>query len=251
MRLEIIFSMLIPFFGTILGASAVFFFKKNIQPTLYKILIGFASGVMVAASIWSLIIPALEESSYLGRLSFIPTLIGFIIGIIFLLLIDKLLKNKTKYNTKNTSMLMLAVTLHNIPEGMAVGVVLAEVYYGNSLMTIASALALCIGIAIQNIPEGAIISTPLITQNKTKRKSFLYGIFSGIVEPISAIITFWISAIIKNILPYILSLAAAAMLYVVVEELIPESQRDDNTSIPTISFSIGFLIMMILDVALG
>ena len=215
---------------------------------------------MVAASIWSLIIPSIEESSDMGRLSFIPALVGFLVGVGFLLILDIVIPHLhisskspegPKSSIKRTTMLIFAVTLHNIPEGMAVGVVLAEVYYGHSLMTMTGALALCIGIAIQNMPEGAIVSTPLVAAGENRKKSFLYGVLSGLVEPITAGITFLIAGLVQGILPYILSFAAGAMMYVVVEELIPESQEGEHSNIGTIGVAIGFIIMMILDVALG
>lgn len=256
----ILIGITLPFLGTVLGSFLVFFMKDTLNLKIEKILLGFASGVMIAASIWSLIIPSIDMSSNMGKLSFIPAAVGFILGILFLLLLDTYvphlhvnseepegIKTKLKKNT----MLVLAVTLHNIPEGMAVGVVLAGAYYGNAIITLAAALTLAIGIAIQNFPEGAIISLPLNSNGESKSKSFLMGLLSGIVEPVAAIITILLIGYIEPILPYLLSLAAGAMMYVVVEELIPQSQSDKHSNLATISLSIGFVLMMILDVALG
>ena len=256
---EIILGLILPMLGTTLGASMVFFLKDRLNTKLQKILLGFASGVMIAASIWSLIIPAIEMSGE-STLAWLPATIGFLLGIGFLLLLDTVVPHlhinssepegpKTKI--KKSTMLIFAVTLHNIPEGMAVGVVLAGAYYGNTLLTMAGALALSIGIALQNLPEGAIISMPLIGEGYSKKKAFLTGMLSGIVEPIAAIITILLIRFVEPILPYLLSFAAGAMIYVVVEELIPESQAGEHSNIGTIGVAIGFVIMMILDVALG
>lgn len=251
---------LIPFLGTTLGAACVFFMRDAIKPILQKILLGFASGVMVAASIWSLLIPAMEMSEEMGKLAFIPAAIGFSFGILFLLGMDKIIPHMHTEHAKpegikssfaKTTMLMLAVTLHNIPEGMAVGVVFAGMLSKSSSITAAGAFALAIGIAIQNFPEGAIISMPLKSQGMSKKKAFLYGTLSGIVEPIGAVITILLSSYFIPILPYLLAFAAGAMLYVVVEELIPESAEGEHSNMGTIGFAAGFLIMMILDVALG
>lgn len=249
--------IIIPFLGTTIGSFFVFFLRNKINNKVEKLLLGFAGGVMMAASIWSLIIPAITQSAHLDSFSFIPALIGIILGVLFLILVDKLAcKIKQSESTKvkqdkKSSMLMFAVTLHNIPEGMAVGVALAGAYFGNTGISIASSLALSIGIAVQNIPEGAIISMPLLGQGHTKSKAFCSGVLSGIVEPISAILTLLLVNFITPILPYLLSFAAGAMIYVVVEELIPQSQTEDGARIATLSFIIGFLIMMILDVVLG
>lgn len=252
--------VLIPFLGTTLGAACVFFMRDAIKPILQKILLGFASGVMVAASIWSLLIPAMEMSEEMGKLAFIPAAIGFSFGILFLLGMDKIIPHMHTEHAKpegikssfaKTTMLMLAVTLHNIPEGMAVGVVFAGMLSKSSSITAAGAFALAIGIAIQNFPEGAIISMPLKSQGMSKKKAFLYGTLSGIVEPIGAVITILLSSYFIPILPYLLAFAAGAMLYVVVEELIPESAEGEHSNMGTIGFAAGFLIMMILDVALG
>ena len=259
--MNIIIGLLIPFIGTSLGAACVFIMKKEMNKFLNKMLLGFASGVMIAASVWSLIIPALNMSSDMGKLSFIPSAIGISAGILLLLLMDKLIPHihignekpeGIKQNTlKKTTMLVLAVVIHNIPEGMAVGIVFAGVMNQGSLITLTGAFALSIGIAIQNIPEGAIISMPLKSEGLGKGKSFIYGVLSGIVEPIGAIITIMFSGLITPIMPYLLSFAAGAMIYVVVEELIPEASQGEHSDIGTIGFAIGFIIMMILDVALS
>lgn len=258
--MQIFIGVILPFLGTVLGSFMVFFLKDKLNNKIQKLLLGFAGGVMVAAAIWSLLIPAIEESSELGRLSFLPAGIGFILGILFLLLLDTIIPHLhldskkpegIKSNFKKQTIMVLAVTLHNIPEGMAVGVVLAGAYYGNQMITIMGALTLSIGIAIQNFPEGAIISMPLKSSGMSKGKSFLYGVLSGIVEPLAALITILIASSVGAILPYILSFAAGAMIYVVVEELIPESQEGNHSNIATVAFAVGFVLMMILDVALG
>lgn len=260
MNKEIMIGILIPFLGTALGSACVFLLKDKLNDKLRRFLTGFASGVMVAASIWSLIIPSLDQSSHLGRLSFLPAVIGFLLGILFLLVLDEVVPHLhinsdepegPKSKLKKTTMLVLAVTLHNIPEGMAVGVVFAGLYMGSSSITMASALALAIGIAIQNFPEGAIISLPLKSEGMSKSKAFTLGTLSGLVEPIAAIITVLCSNFIIPVLPYLLAFAAGAMNYVVVEELIPEMSQGKHSNIGTIAYAIGFSIMMILDVALG
>lgn len=256
---EVLLGILIPFIGTTLGASMVYLMKNKINNKLEKILLGFAGGVMLAASIWSLIIPAIEQSSSMS-IPWLPASIGLAIGFAFLLLLDTITPHlHINSNTfegkpsklKKATMMMLAVTLHNIPEGMAVGVTLAGAYYNNALLTFSGALALSIGIAIQNFPEGAIISLPLKEEGLSKNKAFIYGMLSGIVEPIFAFLTFFFSGLITNILPYILSFAAGAMIYVIIEEIIPESQTGKHTNLSTIGFAIGFILMMILDIALG
>lgn len=260
MSLEIFQGILIPFVGTSLGSACVFFMKKSLNVAIQKALTGFASGIMVSASVWSLLIPSLEQSEDMGKLSFIPTSLGFLFGIAFLLLLDYIIPHlhmnsteaegiKTNFN-KNT-MLVLAVTLHNIPEGMAIGVVFAGYLMGNNTISIMGALALSIGIAIQNFPEGAIISMPLKANGMKKHKAFFYGVLSGIVEPIGAIITILCANLIVPLLPYLLSFAGGAMIYVVVEELIPGMSETPHSNIGTISFAVGFVIMMILDVTLG
>lgn len=256
---EVFKGILIPFIGTTFGACFVLFMKKNLSTLVEKALDGFAAGVMVAASIWSLLIPAINQSEYMGKLSFIPAVTGFWIGILFLLLLDHLIPHMhqnssedegPKSNFTRVTKLVLAVTLHNIPEGMAVGVVYAGWIAGNKDISIMSALVLSIGIAIQNIPEGAVISMPLHAQGVPKKKAFAYGVLSGAVEPAGAIITIVLSGIIIPALPYLLSFAAGAMLYVVIEELIPEMSQGKHTDISTIMFAVGFSLMMVLDVAL-
>ena len=257
---NITIGLLIPFLGTTLGSAMVFLMKNKMNTKVQKLLLGFASGVMIAASIWSLITPSIEMAEEQGIVSWIPAAIGFLFGIIFLLVLDSIIPHLhlnskkpegIKAKLKNTTMMVLAVTLHNIPEGMAVGVVFAGVLAQNTTITLAGAFALSIGIAIQNFPEGAIISMPLKNEGMSKPKAFLYGTLSGIVEPIGAIITIFLTGIVTPILPYLLSFAAGAMIYVVVEELIPESQVGEHSNIGTIGVAIGFVIMMILDVALG
>ena len=257
---NIAIGLLIPFLGTTLGSAMVFLMKNKMNTKVQKLLLGFASGVMIAASIWSLITPSIEMAEEQGIVSWIPAAIGFLFGIIFLLVLDSIIPHLhlnskkpegIKAKLKNTTMMVLAVTLHNIPEGMAVGVVFSGVLAQNTTITLAGAFALSIGIAIQNFPEGAIISMPLKNEGISKPKAFLYGTLSGVVEPIGAIITILLTSIVTPILPYLLSFAAGAMIYVVVEELIPESQAGEHSNIGTIGVAIGFVIMMILDVALG
>lgn len=258
--MNITLGILIPFIGTTLGAACVFFLRDRIKPLVQKGLLGFASGVMVAAAVWSLLIPAIDMSESMGKFSFVPAVVGFILGTAFLLLMDKIVPHLhldseepegMKSTLKKNTMLVLAVTLHNIPEGMAVGVVFAGLVNGNSSITVAGAFALAVGIAIQNFPEGAIISLPLKSEGTSRKKAFLYGVASGIVEPIAAGITILLTSFVVPILPYLLSLAAGAMIYVVVEELIPEASEGEHSNICTIGFAVGFLIMMTLDVALG
>lgn len=258
--MEITFGLLIPFVGTTLGAAMVFLMRKQMNLKIQKLLLGFAAGVMIAASVWSLLIPALEMAQDHGGVAWVPAAIGFLVGILFLLALDSLIphlhlnSNKPegmKAKLKNTTMLVLAVTLHNIPEGMAVGVVFAGMLAGNTGITLAGAFALAIGIAIQNFPEGAIISMPLKNEGMSKSKAFLYGTLSGVVEPIAAAFTVVLTSVVVPILPYLLSFAAGAMIYVVVEELIPESQQGEHSNIGTIGVAMGFVLMMILDVALG
>jgi len=259
MDINVFYGILIPFLGTSAGAACVFFMKKNLNEQIQRALTGFAAGVMVAASIWSLLIPAIEQSSGLGKLSFVPAAVGFWIGVLFLLLLDNMIPHLHQNSDKaegpksklqRTTMLVLAVTLHNIPEGMAVGVVYAGYLTGHAQITIMGAMALSIGIAIQNFPEGAIISMPLRSEGMGKTKAFAGGVLSGIVEPIGAVLTI-LAGLIVPALPYLLSFAAGAMLYVVVEELIPEMSAGEHSNIGTLFFAIGFSLMMILDVALG
>ena len=250
----------IPFLGTVLGSAMVFFMKKEMDAKLGKLLLGFASGVMIAASVWSLLIPAIEMSEEQGKWSWLPATAGFLLGMGFLLLLDSLVPHLhidsekpegMKSGFRKTTMLVLAVTLHNLPEGMAVGVTFAGAMLAGTGITMAGALALAVGIAIQNFPEGAIISMPLRSAGASKGKAFLYGVLSGIVEPVGSIITILLAAQVVPILPYLLAFAAGAMSYVVVEELIPEAQAGEHTNIGTVGVAIGFALMMVLDIALG
>ena len=258
--MEPFFGILIPFLGTAMGAACVFFMKKSLGDLVQRSLAGFAAGVMVAASIWSLLIPAIEQSNDLGKLSFLPAFTGFWLGVLFLLALDHLIPHlhvdseqaegpKTKLG--RTTMMVLAVTLHNIPEGMAVGVMYAGFLAGNAQITATSALALSLGIAIQNFPEGAIISMPLRAEGEGKGRAFWGGVLSGVVEPIGAVVTILAAQLVIPALPYLLSFAAGAMLYVVVEELIPEMSQGKHSNLGTVFFAAGFSVMMVLDVALG
>ena len=258
--MDVFWGIAIPFFGTTLGAAMVFFMKNKINNKVEKTLLGFASGVMVAASVWSLLIPSIDMANEQKIIAWLPATIGLLLGILFLLVLDSIIPHLhlkstepegIKSKLKKTTMMVLAVTLHNIPEGMAVGVLFAGALSQNSGVTMAGAFALAIGIAIQNFPEGAIISMPLKSEGMSKTKAFLCGTLSGIVEPIGAVITILLTSAIVRVLPYLLSFAAGAMMYVVVEELIPESQDGEHSNLGTIGFAIGFAIMMILDVALG
>ncbi|MDD2649045.1 MAG: ZIP family metal transporter [Eubacteriales bacterium] len=258
--LATILGLAIPLAGTTLGAAMVFIMKKQMGSSLQKALLGFASGVMMAASVWSLLIPAIDMAAAAGKTEWLPAVVGFLAGMGFLLVLDMVIPhlhmNADKPEGKKSQlgkslMLVLAVTLHNLPEGMAVGVVFAGFLSGSSTVTIAGAFALAIGIAIQNFPEGAIISMPLVSSGMSKRKAFRYGFLSGIVEPVGAALTILLTASISSVLPYILSFAAGAMTYVVVEELIPEAQAEPHTNIGTIGVGLGFALMMLLDIALG
>ncbi len=258
--METFWGLLIPFLGTVAGAACVFFMKKTLGDLVQRSLAGFAAGVMVAASIWSLIIPAIEQSEDMGKLSFLPAFIGFWLGVLFLLILDHVIPHLhvgsdetegPRSNLSRTTMMVLAVTLHNIPEGMAVGVLYAGFLSRNTQITAASALALSLGIAIQNFPEGAIISMPLKAEGQKKGRAFLGGVLSGVVEPIAAVLTILFAHFIIPALPYLLSFAAGAMIYVVVEELIPEMSQGEHSNIGTVFFSVGFSLMMALDVALG
>lgn len=259
MELSVIIGLMIPFLGTLLGSACVFFMSSQLNIRVQKILLGFASGVMIAASIWSLLIPALDMSGHLEKLSFIPAAIGFVLGMGFLLLLDEYIPHMhldekvegKAAQLKKTTMLILAVTLHNIPEGMAVGVVFAGMMSGDAAISIMEAIALSIGIAIQNFPEGAIISMPLRSEGMSKKEAFFYGTMSGIVEPLAAFITILLSKFILPFLPYLLAFAAGAMVYVVIEELIPEASQGKHSNLATIGFALGFVLMMILDVSLG
>ena len=256
----LILGISLPFIGTMLGAACVFLMKETMPTKLQKTLTGFAAGVMVAASVWSLLIPSIEMTGKEGVVSIIPAIVGFMIGILFLLFLDDIIPHQhidsdesegPKSHLSRTAKLVFAVTLHNIPEGMAVGVALAAAMEESAHLPMAGAIALSIGIAIQNFPEGAIVSMPLRSAGNTRRKSFIMGTLSGLVEPIGAIITILLASTVIPILPYLLAFAAGAMMYVVVEELIPETQEGVHSNLGTIGFSIGFLLMMVLDVLLG
>ena len=260
MNINVLQGILIPFLGTAVGAAFVLFMKKNLNPMVQRVLTGFAAGVMVAASVWSLLIPSMEQSEGMGKLSFIPAVAGFWIGILFLLLLDRIIPHLhtdsdepegPKVALPKTMMMVLAVVLHNIPEGMAVGVVYAGWQSGKSEVTLAGAFALALGIAIQNVPEGAIISMPLAAEGMGKPKAFLMGVLSGAVEPVGALFTILATSLIVPYLPYLLSFAAGAMMYVVVEELIPEMAEGEHSNLGTLFFTFGFTLMMALDVALG
>ena len=252
--------LMIPFIGTTAGAACVFFLRGQIRPSVQKALLGFASGVMVAASVWSLLIPAMDMSESMGKFAFIPAAAGLLLGVGFLLGMDRLIPHLhlgsekaegTACTLKKTTMLVLAVTLHNIPEGMAVGVVFAGMLSDSVEITLAGAFALSVGIAIQNFPEGAIISLPLSSDGESRKKAFTMGTLSGIVEPAAGGITILLARYIEPVLPYLLAFAAGAMIYVVVEELIPEASEGEHSNIGTIGFALGFVLMMVLDVALG
>lgn len=260
LTIQIIQGVWLPFLGTSLGAACVFFMRKKLNMLIQRALTGFAAGVMTAASVWSLLIPAIEQSEHLNKISFLPAAIGFLFGMFFLLVLDRIIPHLhmnsvesegPKSALSKTAMLVLAVTLHNIPEGMAVGIVYAGLLYGNAEITAASALALSLGIAIQNFPEGAIISMPLQAEGVSKPKAFLYGMLSGAVEPVGAALTIFAASFLVPVMPYLLSFAAGAMIYVVVEEMIPEMSVGKHSNIGTICFAVGFTLMMILDVALG
>ena len=257
---NVLLGILIPFIGTTLGSSLVFFMKNKINDKIQKFLLGFAAGVMIAASVWSLLLPSMNMAKEQGIVEWIPACVGFLLGILFLLLLDIIIPHLhvsstkpegLKSNFKKTTMFFLAVTLHNIPEGMAAGVVFAGALLDNVGLSFTGALALSIGIAIQNFPEGAIISIPLKAEGFSKPKAFFYGVLSGIVEPIAALITILLTNLVVPILPYLLSFAAGAMIYAVVEELIPESQQGKHTNLGTIGVALGFVVMMVLDTALG
>lgn len=260
MTKHVLTELFLPFLGTSLGAGCVFFLKKGMNPLVQRALTGFAAGVMVAASVWSLLIPAMEQASSMGQWAFVPAAVGFWIGILFLLFLDRTIPHLHMNSNKaegpesrlqKTTMLVLAVTLHNLPEGMAVGVVYAGWLSGEVGITAMGALALSLGIAIQNFPEGAIISMPLRAEGVSKGRAFLYGALSGAVEPAGAVLTILMAGFLVPLLPYLLSFAAGAMLYVVVEELIPEMSEGKHSNVGTLLFAAGFTVMMALDVALG
>ena len=260
MQTQIISAVLLPFLGTVIGSAGVFFMKDKMNLTLRRSLTGFAAGVMVAASVWSLIIPAMDQSAHLGKLAFLPAFVGVWAGFLFLLLLDHIIPHLhvgsecpegTACNLGKSTMMVLAVALHNLPEGMAVGVVAAGWLTGSESISAASALALALGIAIQNLPEGAIISMPLKSGGMGRGRAFGYGVLSGIIEPIGAIVTILLAPLVIPVLPYLLAFAAGAMLYVVVEELIPEMSEGEHSHAGVLFFALGFTLMMMLDVALG
>lgn len=260
MSIQLFSVIFLPFLGTLIGSACVFFLKGSMNRNLQRSLTGFASGVMVAASIWSLIIPAMEQSEHMGKLAFLPAFVGVWAGFLFLLLLDQFIPHLhmnsscpegAPCNLGKSTMMVIAVALHNLPEGMAVGVVAAGWLLGNESISSAGALALALGIALQNLPEGAIISMPLKSNGMNRGRAFGYGVFSGIIEPIGAIITILLANLVVPILPYLLTFSAGAMLYVVVEELIPEMSEGEHSNLGTIFFAVGFTLMMVLDVALG
>ena len=259
MSFQVISAVMIPFLGTCIGSAMVFFMKGAMNRTLQRSLTGFAAGVMVAASVWSLIIPAMEQSEHMGKLAFFPAFVGVWAGFGFLLLLDKLIPHMhldespegIPCSLGKSTMMVLAVALHNLPEGMAVGVVAAGWLTGSESISFAAALALSLGIALQNLPEGAIISMPLKSQGMGRGRAFGYGVASGSIEPIGAALTIALAPFVVPILPYLLAFAAGAMLYVVVEELIPEMSEGEHSNIGTVFFAVGFTLMMVLDVALG
>ena len=260
MGIEVLSAIFLPFLGTTIGSAFVYFLKGQMSRTLQRSLTGFAAGVMVAASVWSLIIPAMDQSAHMGKLAFIPAFVGVWLGFLFLLLLDKLIPHLhlnsqcpegAPCNLGKSTMMVLAVALHNLPEGMAVGVVAAGWLSGNESISAAAALALSLGIALQNLPEGAIISMPLKSNGMKRGHAFGYGVASGIIEPIGAIVTILLAGFVVPVLPYLLAFAAGAMLYVVVEELIPEMSEGEHSNIGTIFFAVGFTLMMVLAVALG
>ncbi len=260
MRIEVIQGILLPFAGTVLGAACALFMRGELNQAVRRALTGFAAGVMVAASVWSLLIPAMEQAEGMGAWAFVPAVVGFWLGILFLLALDRAVPHLHQGSDEpegprtglgRTAMLVLAVTLHNIPEGMAVGAVLAGWLEGSETITVAGVLTLALGIAIQNFPEGAIISMPLRSEGIGRGRAFLWGTLSGVVEPIAALFTIWAAQLVVPALPYLLSFAAGAMVYVVVEELIPETSQGRHSNLGTLFFALGFTLMLALDVALG
>ena len=260
MQTKALLGLMIPFLGTVLGSACVLFMRDRLNPLVQRALTGFAAGVMVAASIWSLLVPAMEQAAHMRQWAFLPAVIGFWLGILFLLFLDRTIPHLhmnsskaegPKCSLQKTTMLVLAVTLHNLPEGMAVGAVYAGWLSGEAGITAMGALALSLGIAIQNFPEGAIVSMPLRMAGNSRRKSFVIGALSGVVEPIAAAVTILLASVVLPILPYLLAFAAGAMMYVVVEELIPETQEGSHSNMGTVGFAVGFLLMMLLDVVLG
>lgn len=260
MMKTVLIGIFIPFIGTLLGAASVFLMRGAVNPRVQRMLSGFAAGVMIAASVWSLLIPSIEISEQHGGAAWVPAAVGFTAGIAFLLVIDCIIPHLhinakapegISAKLKSSTMLVLAVTLHNLPEGMAVGVVFAGILSGDTAISAAGAFVLAAGIALQNVPEGAIISMPLLGEGVGKKRAFFYGVMSGIVEPVGAGLTIALLGLVQPVLPYILAFAAGAMIYVVVEELIPQSQSDEHSNVGTVGTALGFVLMMIMDVALG
>ncbi|MBR4994705.1 MAG: ZIP family metal transporter [Alistipes sp.] len=260
MNTAVLYGLLLPFLGTVLGAGMVFLLREQISSWLQKLLLGFAAGVMIAASVWSLLIPSINMTAASGGVEWLPAVTGFLAGMFSLLVLDTFVPHMhigssepegVKSGLGRSAMLLFAVTLHNIPEGMAVGVVFASVMADNAEITMAAAMALSFGIAIQNFPEGAIVSMPLKSSSCSRRRAFTYGVLSGVVEPVAAIVTILLIDILHPVLPFLLAFAAGAMMYVVIEELIPESQNGRHSNIGTVGAAVGFALMMLLDVALG
>ena len=258
--MALLIGLLIPLLGTMLGSAFVFLMKDEMSVRLQKSLLGFASGVMVAASVWSLLIPAMEMEEGSGAWSVVPAAVGFLLGIGFLLALDELTPHLhlsatspegPRSHLSRTAMLALAVTIHNLPEGMAVGVVFAGAGQGAAGLSVASALAVSIGIAIQNVPEGAIISMPMRAAGNSRWRSFVIGSLSGVVEPLGGLVVVLLASLMTPALPYLLAFAAGAMIYVVIEELIPEASEGEHSNLSTIGFAVGFVLMMVLDVVLG
>lgn len=256
----LILAILLPLAGTTLGAACVFLMRRSLAPRLQKALTGFAAGVMVAASVWSLLIPSIESTGREDLAGIVPAVAGFLAGILFLLLLDSVVPHQhlesshsegLKSQLSRTAKLVFAVTIHNLPEGMAVGAAIAGALEGSSTIHAAGAVALSIGIAIQNFPEGAIVSMPLHSLGNSRRKAFAMGTLSGVVEPVGSVLTILLAAFVMPVLPYLLAFAAGAMMYVVVEELIPETQEGRHSNLGTLGFAVGFLLMMVLDVLLG
>lgn len=260
LTLGIVVALTVPLAGTTIGSGMAFFMKKQMSIPFQKALLGFAAGVMIAASVWSLINPAIEMAGEQGVIAWLPAAVGFLAGMGLLLVIDSLLPHLhidakkpegVPSNFKNSTMLFFAIALHNLPEGMAVGVVLAGFLSGESTIALAGVVALAIGIAIQNIPEGAVISMPLVSSGLSKGRAFGLGFLSGVIEPLGALLMLAFTSLVTPFLPYVLAFAAGAMIYVVVEELIPETQAGEHSNVGTIGVALGFTLMMVLDVALG
>ena len=248
---KVVIGLLLPFLGTIIGSGFVFLMRDRINLKVHKFLLGFAAGIMIAASVWSLIIPAIDQGMLVMDNGWIPAVVGLGFGFLFLLIIDFIVNKINSNENKKKSLMVFSITLHNIPEGMAVGVALAGAFYGNGFLSLSAAIVVAVGIAIQNIPEGAIVSMPFKSKGNSKIKSFFYGVLSGIVEPIFALATFFITGFVTSILPYVLSFAAGSMLFVVAQEVIPQAEADGYSCFGTLGFAFGFIIMLILDVSIG